>query len=675
MSAATGWYAALNSWFSSLRPDGVTLPLLALISLIFLASLAFLTIPLAVRQWQVRNMRKALERNGSVGDLSPNDKEQLESRLKKSKWRRAVWTPFLHAWNELYDPSINCAAQPVDFLRFCTPERVIPGIADRRLASVVPGVLVALGIFGTFLGLTLGLPEASAVQGDQASTAIEKLISGLKIAFQTSLLGIFTSIVFLVSDRLAFHGLERSVRRLADAVYSFYPAVAAEVLLRDEARERAEATKQLKTLATDIAVALENSMGSIMRDALGDAMEAKLAPVLTELQDVVSKLSTTVSSDMVGALQSFSDRINDNLSGAFRDSFADLTENLKGVVATQDQMRELLSTSAERMQQQADIQQRLTDEVIAAAASLEGLLGSLAQITERLHAASEGVGAAITQLSESSEEATKAQHAIGQAQRELSEQVRQDLDRLQEARSSILQGWNAVSAEARDSIVIVQEAVRQLGTAVGDNLLTALGRFDEKLADVTDRFSGTLHEARETINELPDLLTKMSGSSQAMSDATTALQGEIHSLLESLQTSVGDSTERASVAAERLADVTVQAAKVASQFGATIDRASVSAEAQAPESIEVLDQVTDGLAGLQKVVGLIEKMSMSTAEIERSITGAGHVDMEGVIERLDRLNEVRGQIETIREHAEKITESMGDGTSGGVLRGLFGRRR
>lgn len=67
--------------------------------------------------------------------------------------------------------------------------------------SGVSGMLTGLGILGTFLGLSMGL---SAFTGDDIfsiSDNVGSLLSGMKVAFHTSVYGIFFSLVFNIAYR------------------------------------------------------------------------------------------------------------------------------------------------------------------------------------------------------------------------------------------------------------------------------------------------------------------------------------------------------------------------------------------------------------------------------------------------------------------------------------------
>jgi len=67
--------------------------------------------------------------------------------------------------------------------------------------SSVPGTLTGMGILGTFLGLSMGLGAFSGDDIFTVSDNVGSLLSGMKVAFHTSVYGIFFSLVFNIIYR------------------------------------------------------------------------------------------------------------------------------------------------------------------------------------------------------------------------------------------------------------------------------------------------------------------------------------------------------------------------------------------------------------------------------------------------------------------------------------------
>ena len=61
----------------------------------------------------------------------------------------------------------------------------------QRYARFTPSLLVSIGIFGTFLGIFFALVDFNVNRVDES---IPELLSGLKVAFGTSIVGLFLSL-------------------------------------------------------------------------------------------------------------------------------------------------------------------------------------------------------------------------------------------------------------------------------------------------------------------------------------------------------------------------------------------------------------------------------------------------------------------------------------------------
>ncbi|MEN8719310.1 MAG: hypothetical protein ABF296_03470, partial [Oceanococcaceae bacterium] len=71
-----------------------------------------------------------------------------------------------------------------------------------RVVSFAPSLLTSIGIFGTFLGITVGL---AGFDPDNVTSSVPKLFGGIKLAFWTSVAGILGGI--LVRFRILFSGI------------------------------------------------------------------------------------------------------------------------------------------------------------------------------------------------------------------------------------------------------------------------------------------------------------------------------------------------------------------------------------------------------------------------------------------------------------------------------------
>lgn len=76
-------------------------------------------------------------------------------------------------------------------------------LKNKRIIDSLPNIVSALGVIGTFLGITLGLVDFNP-SPDKIDASISTLLSGLKTAFYTSLAGMAGSLIlrFFVTDKI-----------------------------------------------------------------------------------------------------------------------------------------------------------------------------------------------------------------------------------------------------------------------------------------------------------------------------------------------------------------------------------------------------------------------------------------------------------------------------------------
>ena len=113
------------------------------------------------------------------------------------------------------------------FNRFSIVE--IPG--KRKIAEIVPGILTALGILGTFLGLQHGISSIDPDSAEKLQSGIKILLSGMSIAFVSSIIGIISSTVWSMIDRSMY----KSYLNILDKFYTVfnekYPTITYETIL------------------------------------------------------------------------------------------------------------------------------------------------------------------------------------------------------------------------------------------------------------------------------------------------------------------------------------------------------------------------------------------------------------------------------------------------------------
>ncbi|MEL4369394.1 hypothetical protein [Shewanella xiamenensis] len=218
----------------------------------------------------------------------------------------------------------------------------------------VPTLLTTLGIFGTFLGIVLGLLDFN--QND-IEASIPPLLEGLKTAFITSLAGIFTSLIFKTLSTFSF--LKPDVVETTasgatpEAILAAMQAQISEVkALKDAMVGNEESTLfgQLKILRGDVNDNAKASLTGAKERAVQqqENFEQFSEKLWLKLQDFADTLSKSATEQVIEALKQVIVDFNNNLTEQFGDNFKQLNEAVFKLVEWQENYKMQL----EQMQRQ-----------------------------------------------------------------------------------------------------------------------------------------------------------------------------------------------------------------------------------------------------------------------------------------------------------------------------------
>jgi len=166
----------------------------------------------------------------------------------------------------------DVAFQTVDAELFFNDSTLLKERMNKRLLDYIPQLLLAIGIFGTFFGLVLGLSGLDLSAGD--NTQLNNLIDGTKISFLTSLYGMYFSIA--ISSLMNFHigDYEENILKIKNNLNRvFKQALAEKSLIKIE--------KELGMI---------KSVSSVMSEKVSSLFEEKMQRIFSE--EFVSKFES-----------------------------------------------------------------------------------------------------------------------------------------------------------------------------------------------------------------------------------------------------------------------------------------------------------------------------------------------------------------------------------------------
>ncbi|MBQ8821844.1 MAG: MotA/TolQ/ExbB proton channel family protein [Lachnospiraceae bacterium] len=110
-------------------------------------------------------------------------------------------------------------------------EELLDQVGMTYFNSTVSGTMTGLGILGTFLGLSMGLGSFNGTDIYTISDNVGPLLAGMKVAFHTSVYGIFFSLVFTYVHRCV---MSHAYEKLEDFLSMYRECVEPAVSTSDE---------------------------------------------------------------------------------------------------------------------------------------------------------------------------------------------------------------------------------------------------------------------------------------------------------------------------------------------------------------------------------------------------------------------------------------------------------
>lgn len=262
-------------------------------------------------------------------------------------------------WRE-FDESLVYSADKqrlfntLDAEHFFNGRTLAPGLTSSRLLSATPSFLTAIGVLGTFIGLTLGLADlqVNAEEIDALKSGVSAMINGAAVAFMTSVWGVFLSLFLNMVEKAVERGALSKIRALQQQIDFLYPRLPAEHSLVQIASATDESKEALQELHERIGSRLQETvsgMSESMQQAFTDALNNVMAPAIQTLVNNASQQSTSMLEKLVS---DFLEGITSagNEQGALMQGAA---EDVRAALGNMAQQMETLFTRLDEQQKQS----------------------------------------------------------------------------------------------------------------------------------------------------------------------------------------------------------------------------------------------------------------------------------------------------------------------------------
>jgi hypothetical protein len=428
----------------------------------------------------------------NIGDIRDKAKS-TENSVIQSLW---------HEFDEslVLDHREKGVFNTLDAEHFFNARTLASGITSSRLLAATPSFLTAIGVLGTFLGLTMGLKglHIESNEIDALKDGIASMINGAALAFVTSVWGVALSLMLNVFEKNTERRIIKKVVLVQQRIDFLFPRLPAEKSLVDISKFTGESSEALQELHERIGDRLQETISGVsdsMQEAFTNALNNVMAPAM---QSLVSNTSQQTS----GVLEQLIGNFTESMQAAGRgqgELMQKSTEEMRQAVATlSDQMKTVVDQTSNNHQAMAKQQEQASQQFN------EQLRSMLSQSEERQQAMeskfAETLNAQQQALTErETEHRDRLQTQLDswlEKQAQLIETMKDAVERTQAHMDSVIEQHRDVVGELKTvadatatSSQNLSNSSNQIGVLSG-NLVKATELFDTRLGEMTDSIKG-----------------------------------------------------------------------------------------------------------------------------------------------------------------------------------------
>ncbi|HBP80456.1 MAG TPA: chemotaxis protein [Halomonas sp.] len=553
-------------------------------------------------------------------ELAWKRQEILEKAKLSSVKAGKLWVEFDESL--VYSPDKDKLYNTLDADHFFNGKTLAYGLASSRLLAATPTFLTAIGVLGTFIGLTIGLRglQVNADDVDTLRLGIASMINGAAIAFLTSVWGVGLSLLLNVIEKLVERRALKRINELQHKIDFLYPRMPAEHSLIHIAESSQASKESLQELHERIGDRLQETvsgMSDAMQQAISDSLNNVMAPAIQSLVDNASNQSNevleklvsnfmegmkTAGSEQTKALGTAAEEVNQavtSMSTRMDDLFTKLTEQ-------QQRSGEHVETTSRELSGQLDRQRETAMEQQSALA--EKFESFMTRMTESMD----------TQFHQASERDEQRKRAHEES-----------LQRISEDQASAIQRQVSL-VEERDQVRAAQ--------------------FEEQQKAIEERFSGLVEKL---VNEQQELMRQVGEASRTANQHLTGISYQYEKLSSALS-EVASSAERSSQ------NMTNSSAQLGT-LSANLHKATVLLDERVSAVTESLEKVStrnsEVLSGISEHARALASMQEAISDAARQLDSAAKFANEGFSELGSRNDEF---IRKLRDEFMQLGDSLSE---------------
>lgn len=536
---------------------------------------------------------------------------------KKDKYGK-LWKEFDETL--VFSPEGSRVFNTLDAAHFFNTRSLSKGLIENRLLAAVPSFLTAIGVIGTFAGLTLGLSTLEIEQNagvDVLRQGIGNMISGASIAFMTSVWGVTLSVLFNLSEKIMERYIRKEVLLLQNRIDYLYPRINPEQSLVKIVDYNRVSTETLQGLAEKIG------------DRLQEAIIHSTETIRTGLEESLNKI-------MAPAIQSLVDNAHQGSEQALESL---LNRFLDGVGEAGNVQRQMMEDTTKEVQ----------TTILDLGKQMSGFLVSLEKQNMNTREESQARQELLTrQLQELEKQQEERQQEIGEAFKIMIDDL---VDKLQthhqQTESRDMARTAAFERILQDMIAKSNQAVKAISEEVASQIEKEKELHGNKYQALSDQVEGFKQTQADLTKGIESMISLQYDESELIRQGLSELLERFQQVAEANRTAgkeLNDSTKQMQGVSNQLGLFAVTLKQITEKLSADIGKAAELTADLSEENYMVSKDMQKTLDGYQALIktmdDVVTRLHGATESAER---GFGHLD------------EFK---ESMKSHAEELDEHI-----------------
>lgn len=370
------------------------------------------------------------------------------------------------------------------------------------------GIFTGIGIFGTFLGLTIGLLGVDLTTSDTAALkeGIGNLLSGISVAFGTSLIGIFCALLYGGFYKYYTDKFNSVIDDLVFCMEKFFPRMTAEQWLEKNLHESREQTKSLKNLSQDMAQSLEGQLSDRFNE-LCDKLSGEMQPVFEKLCEAIENLNSSGVSALSDVISSKTESQLDSFVEVLKNISTTMENNVADSARTTEQANAMLLATVSELK--------------------KSVVDGTEEVVERQRVASENMATQIKDIvSVLQNSSTDAMNNYVQTSKEMQGRLTQSLDNAKDTTEVIIRNMQEMSHKQEESLQQSLNSITDKMERFTGNLYSVLEKHKDSVEDLYTKISGVAKSVEGLSKDLDDSSITFKSSVEPVRFAINALQDE-----------------------------------------------------------------------------------------------------------------------------------------------------